>query len=203
MIDSKSVRRKTRGHPMRQSFWTVRHTAASALLLVCLTTPTFAGEETVDPALDGTPSTHPSDPLSLIPSSIDTWLVSRTAAGCFLISPRRPGSSGLAIGRHATLGLGLFMVRFPLAVVSATTTEPVVVQIAGHEVDKSGRMPDFGLFFVPLGAAEVEATLHELRDTGMLWLKMRRTWIAHGGRALPAALAEYEKTCTEPSGPSG
>ena len=43
--------------------------------------------------------------------------------------------------------------------------------------------------------AEAEASLRELEGTAMLWLSIRRTWIAHGGQGVQAAVAEYGRTC--------
>jgi hypothetical protein len=49
----------------------------------------------------------------------------------------------------------------------------------------------------------MQSVLRELSDTGTLWLEVRHTWIAHGGRGLVAALASYSKACAAGGGTRG
>jgi hypothetical protein len=131
----------------------------------------------------------------LIENSSDAWSVSRTEAGCYLISPRRNGASRLAIGRKPAFGTGLFVVNFALALPTGNVGEPVVVQAGGHELNKTGRAIGPELMFVPLDRAELELCLRELKDTGTLWLMVKRAWIAHGGQSVLAAVGQYSEAC--------
>jgi hypothetical protein len=175
------------------------------LLAACLASPARA--EDAEPAPGAAASPHraadQADPVSLIEGSADAWSVSRTVAGCYLMSPYRKGSSRLAIGRHPALGLGLFAVGFALAVPDAQTGEPVVIQADGRDLAKTGRLAAARLLFVPLAPAEEEAALLELRSTGTLWLMVRRTSIMHGGLAVGAAIAQYATMCVTPPAPGG
>ncbi|HEX3575617.1 MAG TPA: hypothetical protein VHU42_13525 [Rhodopila sp.] len=163
--------------------------------------PALAGQaapalaEVADPAPHKPRSAVPADPLALIPFSGDAWSVSRTEAGCYLLSPRAPGGSSLAIGWRSKQEQGLFLSGLALAVPRASPGEPVPIQAAGREITGLGRMVGFKLLFVPLAAADMESILRELRDNGTLWLKVRDTWIAHGGLGSLPAVATYSQTC--------
>ena len=164
------------------------------LLLTGLAAPAEAAAVS-DPAPPTGAAVPPTDPLSLIPASSDTWSVSNTDAGCYLLSPRQKTSSSLAIGWRPKHQPGLFLISFALAVPAANAGEPVLVQAGGHQFEGSGRIIGFRLFFVPIDDVEMQSVLRELGDTGTLWLEVRHTWIAHGGRGLVAALASYSKAC--------
>lgn len=164
------------------------------LLLAELAVPARA-EVASDPAMRIGGSVLPTDRLSLIPVGTDTWSVSHTDAGCYLLSPRRRGGTGLAIGWRPDQAFGLFIVNIALAVPAANAGERVLIQAGRDELDGSGRMIGFGLFFVPLKYTAMAGILRELKNTGTLWLKLRDTWMAHGGQGLPAALAAYSQTC--------
>jgi hypothetical protein len=164
------------------------------LLLTGLAAPAEAAPVSDPPPPTGA-ALRPTDPLSLIPPSTNTWSVSNTTAGCYLLSPRPKSSSGLAIGWNSKHEPGLFLISFALAVPTAGVGEPVLVQADGHQFKGSGRMIGFMLFFVPLDDIEMKSVLQELGDTGTLWLKVKHTWIAHGGLGLWAALASYSKGC--------
>jgi hypothetical protein len=193
MICSRRLRRKPAG-PARQTLWqAARAVGLTALLLAGFAAP--APAEVSDQAPNKPRSAPPADPLSLIPISGDTWSVSHTDAGCFLLSPRQPGGTSLAVGWRSKQQRGLFLIGLALAVPRANNGEPVLIQVAGHEIAASGRMVGIKLFFVPLGPAEMESILQELRDDGTLWLKVRHTWIAHGGLGLMPAVSIYSQTC--------
>jgi hypothetical protein len=164
------------------------------LLLTGLAAPAQAAAVS-DRAMRTGGTVLPTDPLSLIPASTDTWSVSHTDAGCYLLSPRQRNNTSLAIGWRSNQESGLFIVNFALAVPAANAGERVLIQAGRDELNGSGRMIGFGLFFVPLKHTEMQGVLRELEKTGTLWLKVRETWIAHGGQGLPAALATYSRTC--------
>jgi hypothetical protein len=119
------------------------------------------------------------------------------------LSPRQRTSSSLAIGWRSKHEPGLFLISFALAVPAANVGEPVLVQAGGHQFEGSGRIIGFRLFFVPIDDVEMQSVLRELSDTGTLWLEVRHTWIAHGGRGLMAALASYSKACAAGGGTRG
>jgi hypothetical protein len=168
---------------------------AAAMLLLSGFAAAADAAQAADQAASAARSVLPTDPLSLISASTDAWTVSHTDAGCYLLSPRQKGGSSLAIGWHSTQAFGLFIVSLALAVPTANAGEPVLIQTAAHQISASGRMIGFRLFFVKLDRAEMGSILRELSDTGTLWLKVRHTWIAHGGKGLVAALANYSQTC--------
>lgn len=136
-----------------------------------------------------------NDPLSFLDGAPDAWTVSRTDAGCFLLSPRRPNTSNLAIGRHAKSGLGLFLANFGLAVPKGAEGEPVTIRAQGGDLAKAGQVTGIQLLFIPLEAAEVETGLRELTENGALWLMIRRVWIGHAGSKVAQAVAEYRQDC--------
>jgi hypothetical protein len=178
----------------------MRRAGVTMLLLTGLAAPAAAGS---DPAPRTGAAVPPTDPLSLIPASNDMWSVSNTDAGCYLLSPRQRNDSGLAIGWRAKHEPGLFLVSFAMAVPTTNVKEPVLVQADGHQFEGSGRMIGFRVFFVPIDDDEMKSVLRELGDTGTLWLKVRHTWIAHGGRGLVGALASYRKACAAGGGTGG
>ena len=177
--------------------------AAPGLLAVtlwasCPAAPAWASDSGHG-AAPGTPkpsaSGKPLDPMALIEGSAEAWSVSQTEAGCYLMSPYRVEASRLAVGRHPTLGLGLFAVSLRLAV-PVGGDEPVAIQAAdGQEIRRAGRMSGANVLFVPLDPAEADASLQALQDSGTLWLSVRRTWIAHGGHRVQDAVAHYVRTC--------
>lgn len=146
---------------------------------------------------------EPSDLLSLIEGSSDAWSVSRTDAGCYLMSPYRKGSSRLEIGRHPTLGLGLFAVGLSLALPGVNGHEPVTIRAAGQELARSGRSAGLKILFVALAPSDVAAALRELADNGALWIVIKQTSIVHGGQAVQAALDLYAQTCADVPGTPG
>jgi hypothetical protein len=201
MFHSQLIRRGVRGHAMLWFRQGVHYTIVSMLLLAVVTEPAPAEvAEPSGPVPGGGRRGDPPDPLLQIPGPENAWSVSRTAAGCYLISPRLRATSRLAIGWRTQQEPGLFMVGFPLAVRAANAAEPVVVQAGGQDLNESGRMVNSAQLFVPLDNADLERSLHELRDTGTLWLRVRHTWIAHGGQGIEAALTQFGRTCSAPSG---
>jgi hypothetical protein len=191
-------RRPTRGHA------TLLSAAACGLILAGRMAP-VAAEETAahPPAAASGRTARPVDPMALIEGSATAWSVSRTEAGCYLMSPYRKGSSRLAIGRHPSLGIGLFAVEFALAATATDVAEPVVILVGGTERAASGRLIGNKLLFVPLAPAELAAGLRELQDTGALWLQVRHTWLGHGGQTVGEAVSTFGKTCADVAGPSG
>ena len=191
------------GHRLRgHALWAV----AGVLALACLATPANAQQSrsqgTASEAAIGRPpgatrSTLPIDKLSLIEGSSDEWSVSRSDAGCYLMSPRRKSTSRLAIGRHPTLGMGLFAVSFALALAGEGAVEPVVIRAGGQDLARPGRTVGANLLLVKLDATDIEACLAELREHGVLWLGMRNAWLAHGGRGVDAAVAQYGRECAQ------
>jgi hypothetical protein len=147
------------------------------------------------PGPGATKASLPVDPMSLIEISEDAWSVSKTEAGCYLMSPRRKGSSRLAIGRHPTLGLALFAVDFPMATQIADGREKLVLRVAGEDMTRVARPAGKNLLVGTLDPADVEAALTELQENGTLWLELRQTWVTHGGRKLPEAIAQYRHDC--------
>jgi hypothetical protein len=193
-LGSQQLRHQTR-RCAAPGFWRdVRRASVTMLLLTGLAAPA-AAVSPPDPAPPTDAPVRPNDPLSLILASHDAWTVSNTDAGCYLLSPQQKSNSGLAIGWRQKHEPGLFLISFALAVPTANLGEPVVVQAGGHQFEDSGRNIGFKLFFVPIDDTEMSSVLQELSDTGTLWLEVRHTWIAHGGRGLPAALASYRSTC--------
>ena len=150
-----------------------------------------------EPAAGERPAATVLDPLSLLSGTPDIWSVSRTDAGCYLLSPRRLNSSSMAIGQHPKFGRGVFLVSFGLAVQQSSTGEAVVVRTQGHELAKSGRLVGSRLLFVSLDDTEIDSILHELGTSGALWLMIHRTWISHGGAGIAAAIAKYPTECAE------
>ena len=171
---------------------------AAALWASCLAAPASASDAAHGPAPSGPKapgSSKPLDPMALIEGSADAWSVSRTEAGCYLMSPYRVEASRLAIGRHPTLGLGLFAVSLRLSV-PLGGDEPVAIQaVDGQELRKAGRMTGANVLFVPLDQAEAGASLRALQESGTLWLSVRRTWIAHAGHLVQDAVAHYARAC--------
>jgi len=171
--------------------------AALLLTLAGAAAPAWAeaaGAEAAGAEPDAGRSGKPLDALSLLEGNGGAWSASRTEAGCYLISPYRKNTSRLAIGRHPTLGLGLFAVSFPLAT-KIDAIEPMMVHVNGQDVDAEGRVIRPNLVFVAQGAAAVEAELGELADTGALWMQLRRTWVMHDGHGVREAIAAYRSTC--------
>lgn len=164
----------------------------AALLLALLGAAAAARAEPTTPGSHR--SGKPLDPLSLIEGSAADWSASRSDAGCYLMSPYRKNTSRLAIGRHPTLGLGLFAVSFPLAT-KADAIEPMMVHVNGRDIDAEGRVILANLVFVSLNAAALEAELVELGDTGTLWVEIRKTWIMHDGHGVREAIAAYRSAC--------
>jgi hypothetical protein len=164
------------------------------LLLTGLAAPTEAATVS-DPAPLTDATVRPTNPLSMIPASRDSWTVSNTDAGCYLLSPQQKANSSLAIGWRRRDQPGLFLISFALAVPMGNVGEPVLIQTGGHQFEAAGQNIGFRLFFVPIDDTEMSSVLKELGDTGTLWLEVRHTWIAHGGRGLLAALASYRTAC--------
>jgi hypothetical protein len=194
---------RLRGHPPRGH---APRAVAGVLVLACLAMPAIGqqprSQGTTSEAAVGKPpgatrSILPLDRLSQIEGSNDEWSVSRSDAGCYLMSPRRKSTSRLAIGRHPTLGVGLFAVSFALALAGEGAVEPVVIRASGRELARPGRTVAPNLLLVKLDATEVEACLAELREQGVLWLGIRNAWLAHGGRGVDAAVAQYGRECTQ------
>ena len=134
-------------------------------------------------------------PISLIEGSQDAWSVSRTQAGCYLLSPHRKNSSRLAVGQSPTLGLGLFAVHFALAMPGREATEPVTIRAEDATLRKNGRMVGENLLFVPLAPAELASAMRTLDSAGTLWLEIHGASLAHGGQDVRKALAEFQGQC--------
>jgi hypothetical protein len=177
----------------------LRYTVLSALVLAGLAAPAPAEEEhQAAPHSTALTERDPAklmDPMSILETPPNVWSVSRTDAGCYLMSPRRADSSSLAIGRHPKLGLGLFVVRFGLSVPEANAGEPVVIQAKNGDLNKLGRLAGVRLLFVPLDSSDFEGSLQGLAENGTLWLQVRRSWIAHGGQGIAEAVANYRQDC--------
>lgn len=171
---------------------------AAPAIAACLANPARAA--TPDPAPAARRVADAVDPLSLIEGNADAWSVSRTEAGCYLLSPYRRGSSRLAIGRHPTLGLGLFAVGFALAMPATNVNEPVVIQANGEEHTKAARLVANKLIFIPLTPAEADGAVQELRESGALWLMVRQIWVVHGGMGVQAGIAAYAAACAVTQG---
>jgi hypothetical protein len=175
--------------------------SALAVLWLCLAAPStvIAAEETphVSDTKDRKPAA-PKDPLSLIEGSPNAWSVSRTDAGCYLLSPQRDKASHLALGWHPTLGLGLFMVNFALALPSRDLSEPMRIEADGLTISKTAHLVGNRLLFAALAPAEADSVIAALREQGLLWEMVRQTRMSHGGLALPAALDEFATTCAAP-----
>jgi hypothetical protein len=192
---------------MRWHWNGVRHAAASALTLALLAAPGLtlaagANEAVTQATASAEHNTATlMDPMSELAGSPNSWSVSRTDAGCYLLSPRRARSSSLAIGRHPTLGLGLFVVNFALAVPKENDGEPVVILTEGHDLNGIGRVVGTRLLFIPLNNANVERSLQGIKDDGTLWLMLRHSWIAHSGQGVLEAVVKYGQDCSaRPSG---
>ena len=159
-------------------------------MLTGLAAPAMAHEAAI-------PSVHETAAPALLPGSRDVWSVSRSDAGCYLMSPRRTDGSSLMIGRHPKFGAGLFIMNFGLSVSRANIGEPVVIQAEGGDLGRVGRMIGARLLFVPLGAADIADSLRTLKDAGVLGLVIRQTWMGHGGRHVAEAVVQYgEADCT-------
>jgi hypothetical protein len=176
----------------------LRPAGAILLMLAVVVAPTHAHEPVA--ATDTAGKGHagpPTHPISLIEGSRGAWTVSRTETGCFLLSASRAKASRLAIGWNPALGLGLFAVDFALAVHGPDAVEPVDVKLDDGEVRRAGRMAGASLLLVPLSQQDVDSALRTLTADGTLWLRIRSTWLAHGGQNVKAAIADYTKQCTE------
>lgn len=165
---------------------------AVAALLLALAAAAAAATPAATP--DHARSAQP-DPLSLVQGSGSAWFASRSDAGCYLMSPYRDKTSRVAIGRHPTLGLGLFAVSFPLAT-RIKTVEPMLLRVGGQDVAAAGQVTAGNLVFVALDAPALDAELAELQDSGTLWLEIRQTWVMHDGHGVREALAAYRSACT-------
>ncbi len=176
--------------------------AVLPLWVMCFAVPSETAIGYEPPPVTGS-TVQPPDPMSMIPGSNNAWSVSRIATGCYLISPRRTGSSSLAIGRNIKLGLGLFLVNLPLAAPIGGPRETVVVRAEDTKVIGAGQIVGRGTLFVPLTDSDTALSLQELRDTGTLWVMLRHTWIAHDGQGILPALADYGRTCTADNARSG
>ncbi len=179
---------------------TIRYAAASVLVLSGLTMAAVAGEgeSNAQPPVTALRETNPAklmDSMSLLKGAPDAWSVSRTDAGCYLLSPHRKDSSRLAIGRHPKIGLGIFVINFGLSVPEANEGERVAIQAAGSEINAVGRLVGVRLLYMPLDRALVDSSLQELKDHGSLWLLIRHGWIAHSGEAVSEAVAKYGEDC--------
>jgi hypothetical protein len=165
--------------------------AALALLSLAGAAAVAAAEPA--PAMDR--GARPVDAMALLPTSSDSWSVSDTGAGCFLLSPRQQNSIGLAVGWSTKRQPALLLTSFALALAGPNATEKVRVQAGDGTFETAGRMVGSRQFFVPVDTNEMKSVLRELGDTGTLWLEIRHTWIAHSGRGLPAAMARYRSVC--------
>lgn len=176
----------------------LRPAGAILLMLTVAVAPTHAHEPAAAPDTAGKGhASPPAHPISLIEGSQGAWTVSRTETGCFLLSATRAKASRLAIGRSPALGLGLFAVDFALAVHGPDATEPVDIKLDDGEMHRAGRMAGPSLLLVPLSQQDVDGSLRTLAADGTLWLRIRSTWLAHGGQNVKAAIADYTKQCTE------
>jgi hypothetical protein len=169
------------------------------LRLACLLLSVWTGAAA---AADPPPyrSVKPQNPLDALRGSEDTWSVSKTADGCFLLSPvwvtdHWGGASRVAIGRATELGVGLFDIHFPFAVSSTSEQVPITVLLDGVARPLHGRMADTDLMFVPLTEAGVTAALQEVQTNSELLLTLHDTSILHSGQGGAQAVAEYRKTC--------
>ena len=170
--------------------------AVCCLMLLALAMPARAEQASARGA-------KPADPLALLPGSPASWSVSKSPAGCYLLSPVRDGSSHLAIGRHPTLGEGVFVVDFPLASAGPDSPEPVLVAMGGREIPKVGRMIANKLLFIRLDPAEAAIGPHELEESGALWLQVRNSWLCHAGRMVGEAVTTFRKTCADAASQAG
>jgi hypothetical protein len=177
-----------------------RRMVTTALLLAvaantCIS-PALAHEATPAEAAPGkSHSGPPILPVSLIEGSQNAWSVSRTEAGCYLLSPRRKNSSRLAVGQSPTLGLGLFAVHFALAMPGREATEPVTMWVENAALRKDGRMVGANLLFVPLAPAELASVARTLDSAGTIWLEIRGASLAHAGQDVKGALAAFQEQC--------
>ena len=177
-----------------------RRMATAALLLAVATNtciPLALAHEgaPVEAAPGKRRSGAPVLPISLIEGSQNAWSVSRTEAGCYLLSPRRKDSSRLAVGQSPTLGLGLFAIHFALAMPGREATEPVTIRAEDATLRKDGRMVGENLLFVPLAPAELASAMRMLDSIGTLWLEIRGASLAHGGQDVKGALAAFQGQC--------
>ena len=164
----------------------------ACLLLV----PAWVRAETAPPPKpEPNRSGRPSDPLSFVEGSPDSWSVLNGEKGCYLLSAYRKGSSRLAVGRHPVLGSGLFVVGLGLSLSDMSAAEPVLVEEGRGGSTRPGRVAASMLLFVAMDATEVKRVLDELDASGMLWIVVRHAAIAHGGEKARAAIAEYRRVC--------
>lgn len=186
-----------------------RRAALSVMMLAGLAAPASAHDGASAPQSAPAAAAHDVDPATLIDpltglsGNPDEWSVSTSEVGCYLMSPRRLNTSSLAIGRHPRLGTGLFILNFGLSVPRTNTGEIVTIQAAGTDLNRTGRIAGVRLFFVPLDTADIDASLLALKQTGMLGLLVRKTWIAHGGQKVAEAIAQYRQAGCSAAGPDG
>lgn len=181
---------------------TLRATMRMALVFGALATPALAQHAPVPskPETAGGKSEKSSDPILAIGGSASSWSVSRTDAGCYAMSPVNKTSSRIAIGRHPTLGAGMFVIDLGLAVSRADNSEPVVFLVAGERHQKTGRMVANRLLFIPLTPPDIEAEFEELKENGVIWLEIRQAFLGHGGREARETVAAYGETCRNATG---
>ena len=177
-----------------------RRTAMMALLLAVATNarvPLALGHEAaqVEAAPGKRRSGPPTLPISLIEGSQDAWSMSRTEAGCYLLSPHRKGSSRLAIGRSPTFGLGLFAVHFALAMPGGDATELVTIRTEDATLRKDGRIVGEKLRIVPLAPPELASAMRTLASAETLWLEIHGASLAHAGQDVKKALAAFQGQC--------
>lgn len=142
----------------------------------------------------------PINAVSLIEGSDESWSVSETGIGCYLLSPRRKKASRIAIGRSQEFGLGLFLVNVALSLPETSSVVTVALRTDDGQLDKNARMAGAGLVFVPLSKAEIDRALRTLTTDGRIWVVIRDTWISHEGLDVTGAAAAFHKQCDDSAG---
>lgn len=138
------------------------------------------------------------DKLFFLGGSDRAWSVSNTDLGCLLLSPARTHGFRTALGRHATYGLGLFLIGFPLAVSPNSPGEPVTLAAGGRHLVGNGRVVARDVFFVTLTPDDLGVALRELLSAGILWVTVRQTAISQDGHEVKQAVEAYGRACGGP-----
>ncbi len=174
---------------------TVARSAVTAAVILGGLARSAQAAEPPAPPPSGSRARPPADPILAIEGSATSWFVSKSGAGCYAMSPNSKADSRIAIGRHPTLGSGIFVIDLGLAVSRSDNHETVEVMVDGAPRAKDGQVVVAKLLFVPLAPAELDSQLRELQATGVIWLQVRGAWLGHAGHRLAEAVAVYGKDC--------
>jgi hypothetical protein len=169
----------------------IRSAALGLLLLARLATPSPAAAE----EKGGSRDTPKRDPLFSIETGGGDWSAIRVPFGCFLVAPREAGGENIVIGQHRDYGLGMALVGLGLSQAPTSQGEPVTISAGGRDLPRRARLVAQGVMFIALDAQDMSVALREIWVAGTLWMTLRDTSFAQGGRNAQKALESYSRIC--------